>query len=104
MPWGTHGFWGLDNPWGGVFRIPDQGDNPPTTPPIIYNASPNVLEIEGGTILTIVGSGFSPPFIPIVLSGPVGGPYVVEAEGYLFDPDYDLTPTKALPGMPAMPF
>ena len=102
MPWGKNGFWGLDNPWGGIIKIPI--GQPSIPPPTIYDVQPNVLEIEGGTILTIIGSGFSPPFVPYVLDGPIGGPYTVVAEGYLFDPDYDLTPTKALPGMPPMPF
>ena len=85
--------WGLDY-WGAA----REGEVAPT----IYEVSPGLLEVEGGTILTIVGADFFPEFIPQVVSGPPGGPYELLAEGYLFDPEYDLTPDRALPGMPPM--
>lgn len=98
MSWGL-GEWGL-SPWGTGQSGPLLGES---GPPEIYDNGPYLCEVEGGTILTILGAAFFPDFVPQVLSGPVGGPYVLEAEGYLFDPAYDLTPTKALPGMPALP-
>jgi hypothetical protein len=91
--WGF-GEWGL-SPWGCV--------EPGEDPPIIYDVSPGVLEVEGGTVVTITGANFFPTFIPRVLTGPIGGPYELLKEGFLFDPDFDLTPTVAKPGMPALP-
>lgn len=86
--------WGL-GPWGSSLSGLE--------PPIIYDISPGVLEVEGGTVVTILGANFIPGFVPEVLTGPPGGPYTLVAEGYLFDPDYDLTPSRGLPGMPARP-
>ena len=93
MGWGTDP-WG-QGPWGGA--IPGG-----SLPPSIVEVSPTILEVEGGTILTIVGSNFFPEFIPYVMLGPTGGPYTQIAKGYLWDPDFDLTPSRAFAGMPAL--
>jgi len=96
--WGTQLF-GLDT-WGAPtsFFTPGGGG-----PPTIISGGSLVCEVEGGTIITILGAGFFPEFVPMVFSGPFGGPYSLVAEGYLFDPDFDLTPTQAIVGMPALP-
>lgn len=85
-------------PWG----FGPWGSSATSLGPTIFDVAPGVLEIEGGTIVTILGENFTPGFVPQVLTGVPGGPYTVVAEGYLFDPDYDLTPSKGLPGMPAL--
>jgi len=89
--WGI-GEWGVDA-WGGISATAD---------PEIYAVSPAIYEVDGGTIATIIGANFADEFVPQVLIGPIGGPYIVVGEGYLFDSRFDLTPTKAFPGMPAM--
>lgn len=98
MGWGTDPF-GI-SPWGGAGG---ESQPPGGVAPTLVSIQPDVLEVEGGTVVTILGTGFFPEFVPMVFSGPPGGPYVLVAEGYLFDPDFDLTPSKALPGMPALP-
>lgn len=90
--WGVGG-WGTGI-WGSIVF---------TNAPNLIDVSPGVLEVEGGTVVTIIGLDFFPEFVPQVLSGPAGGPYVIVAEGFLFDPNFDLTPTKAIAGMPALP-
>lgn len=88
--------WGF-SPWGtGTY-----GGVPGVGLPAIYSVSPGTLEVEGGTILTIVGTNFIPELVPQVLTG-VFGSYTVIAEGYLFDPNFDLTATRAIVGMPAL--
>ena len=59
---------------------------------------PQVVDVEGGTVVVIFGDNFFPEFVPQVLFGGV-----VQAEGYLFDPDFDLTLTRAKAGMPPLP-
>ena len=94
--WGV-GPWGVGQPWGA-----GQVD-----PPILLNVTTefdDLLETRGGTIARIVGSNFIPTFVPQVLVGNPGGPYLVVAEGFLFDPVFDILEmaTIALPGMPAV--
>jgi hypothetical protein len=60
--------------------------------------SPGVIEVEGGTVATFIGENFFPEFIPQVMFGGV-----VQGEGYLHDPDFDLTPGRAYAGLPALP-
>ncbi len=91
--------WGIDH-WGNPTSLFIPGGG---APPFIIQDAQRICEVEGGTIITILGSSFFPEFVPMVFSGPTGGPYTLVAEGYLFDPDYDLTTTQAIVGMPALP-
>lgn len=69
--------------------------------PSLYDLQPGSLDVQGGTLVTFFGDNFSPEFVPELLVGPPGGPHVLVAEGYLFDPDFDMTPVRAITGMPA---
>ena len=100
------GKWGLDE-WG-----PTEWGNEGFDPPVLVNVTtefPNpagggfLFETRGGTIAFITGLNFFPEFIPQVLVGAPGGPYLIVAEGFLFDPEFDLRDVgkTALPGMPA---
>lgn len=92
IPAGTGPGWGVD-PWGtapwGSFEA---------EAPTLYAVSPGIIEVEGGTVVSIFGENFFPEFVPQVL---LGG--VVQAEGYLFDPNFDLEPDRAIAGLPALP-
>jgi hypothetical protein len=93
--WGTEQ-WGLD-PWG--------GGNPGALPgPILTAIVGGLLDTRGGTVLEIIGMNFFPTFVPQVLIG-VGPGYTLIAEGYLFEPRFDIRNkgTRALPGMPPAP-
>lgn len=93
IPAGTGPGWGTDpwgtSPWGSV-------DVPA---PSLFAVSPGLVEVEGGTVVTILGENFYPEFVPQVL---LGG--ILQAEGYLHDPDFDLTPMRAYAGLPPLPY
>ena len=80
MTWGV-GPWGI-SPWGGVAFAT-------ASPPTIVAVSPGIIDVRGGTVVEINGTNFFPEFIPQILFGP-GPAYQLIAEGYLFDPQFDI--------------
>ena len=97
MTWGI-GPWGGEQQWGGAGLF---------DPPVIVSVDTefdDLFETRGGTIGRICGLNFVPEFIPQVLAGSAGGPYIVVAEGYLFDPRFDITEkgSEAFAGFPAV--
>ena len=97
MTWGT-GPWGGEQEWGGAGLF---------DPPVLIAVNTefdDLLETRGGTIARIFGLNFVPTFVPQVLVGNPGGPYLVVAEGFLFSNEFDITEkgTLAFPGMPAL--
>lgn len=100
MSWGT-GAWGTSE-WGGV------GTVVPVAPTLLAvsaevppGVASNVVDQLGGTILTIVGTNFTDPITIEVMSGPIATPTIV-GECYLFDAEFDLTPSRLLCGSPAL--
>jgi len=87
VTWGL-GPWGL-GPWG--------GSTPPGTPGLL-DASPYIVERRGGTVIRIVGSGFTDTMVVTVrqMDTHIGN-------GYIFDPRHDVRSTAAFVGMPTLP-
>lgn len=91
MSWGT-GSYGV-NPYGaGVSN----------SPPVTSAAGPSELDVLGGDILVVTGSDFfttdaDPIQVRFMQSGQIKG------TGFLFDPFFDLNPTRAIVGSPALP-
>lgn len=102
MSWGT-GPWGSGSPWGTGAALP-----PPTLiaitsdpGPTASTSSPAVVAERGGTICTLVGTNFADPMTVEILRGG-GGAYTVVAEGYIFDPRYDIQRGRCYVGAPAL--
>lgn len=81
---------------------------PPEDAPILISVAPTVVELRGGTVLTVDGEQFVAPLIVEVLTGDVMSPTLVD-RGFLFDPEFDLQIpkagkafTRALVGLPAV--
>ncbi len=87
MSWGTGG-WGVGG-WG-------VGGS--TDTPTLAGVSPGILDIEGGDVITIVGSNFYYPVVVELLQA-----NVVLGSCYMFDPEFDLTASKLIVGTPALP-
>jgi hypothetical protein len=106
VTWGTTP-WGLW-PWGSI--TPLAGPLPPPTivgvasypGPTAPASSPAVIDENGGTICLVVGTNFYDPITIDFLTGPGGGPYTVVAQGYVFDPRFDLTQTRCMFSAPAL--
>lgn len=104
--WGVGDWGGIDgNPWGGVG---DAAVAAPTIDAVISpeGLSPNggqLVDILGGDVIQIIGTEFEDPMLIEILSGPLGGPYVVEGVCYTWDPRYDLTTTRIFTGTPPLP-
>jgi hypothetical protein len=87
MGWGTGG-WGTEG-W---------GVGTTTEAPTLVGVSPGLLDVEGGDVITIVGSNFYYPVVVEVLqAGNVVGTC------YMFDPEFDLTASRLLMGSPSLP-
>lgn len=80
--------WGAGSPWGTGSAAP---------PPTLVSASPSVVERRGGTVVALFGSNFQDPLTVELLQGGV-----VIADGYIFDPRFDLTRNRVYVGMPAL--
>lgn len=88
MSWGS-GPWGSGSPWG-------TGSSAP--PPTLIAVSGSVIDVEGGTVVRIVGTNFEDPaLIELILGGTVRG------VGYVHEPRYDLRANRIDAGMPAVP-
>jgi hypothetical protein len=88
MTWGT-GKWGETSPWGTGVALP---------PPVLAAASPTIVERRGGTVIKLLGENFFDPMTVDILQSSV-----VVANGYIFDPEFDLERNRAFVAMPALP-
>lgn len=98
MTWGI-GPWGAGSSWGAGVAVPA-----PTltnvvadVPEGISTNGPAVVDARGGTVLSLLGTGFSAPATVEVLAG--GS---VVAEAFLFDDVFDLSRTRVYVGSPAL--
>ena len=87
MSWGTGG-WGAEG-W---------GVGGTASAPTLTSVSPGVLDVEGGDVITIVGSNFFYPVVVELLQASV-----VLGTCYMFDPEFDLTASRLIVGSPALP-
>lgn len=85
--WGDE-LYGLD-PWG-------LGD---ATPGEIIGVSPGIVDLRGGTLLTVIGAGFVTPIELIVTRGPSGSEIEI-GRGFIWDPNYDMTTSTVIFGLP----
>lgn len=90
MGWGTSE-WGTGG-WGA-----EDG----TAPPTLLSSSPSVVSHEGGTVVRLVGDYFRDPMTIEILTGTLGS-YVVVGAGYIPNPRYDISPSEAFFGTPAL--
>lgn len=93
MAWGVTA-WGLTS-WGDAVLGLD-------APVLNPDFSPAEFDVQGGTLITLLGANFYPQLTAELLTGFGGGPYTVVGVGYQHDPDFDLTPVRAIVGMPAL--
>lgn len=84
--WGLGG-WGTSS-WGATFGEP---------PPVVTGLAQNIADTAGGTVLAVLGTGFTDPMTVELLSGDV-----VVGTGLVADPRYDLTGSRVFVGMPAL--
>lgn len=102
MTWGI-GPWGAGSPWGtGTALAPPTLIGVSSSPgPTASSSGPAVVDENGGTICTLIGTNFADPTtIDILVGGP--GSYVVVAQGYIFDVRYDLRANRIVFGAPAL--
>ena len=103
LGWGLGGWGGIDGePWGGIGDVPSGAITlDGVSSPGGLDGASWLVDILGGDILTVVGTGFSDPMIVEVLSGTSPG-YLVEGTCYMFDARYDLRATKLYVGTPPL--
>ncbi len=106
MSWG-HGGWGISE-WGG-------GETPSPAGTLVVS-SPAAVDVIGGDVITIAGTGFTSPMLVEFLQGGTvigastspSSPYIDTiaagvARGTIVNPTYDITSTLAYVGTPALP-
>lgn len=93
MGWGT-GEWGSST-WGST-----ESDALP--PPSLIDVSPGLVARRGGDVVTVVGEHFDASTKIEILSGNAVDGFVKEADGYIFDPDFDVTGNRLFFGSPAL--
>jgi hypothetical protein len=69
----------------------------------VFGVSPGVVELRGGSTISVVGTGFVEPIELIITHGSAGS-LVEIGRGFMWDPKYDLTPTTAKFGLPSSDF
>lgn len=101
MSWGA-GPWGY-MPWGSgiTLAVPTILGVSSDPGPLASRTNPAVVDEKGGTICTLLGSGFSDPILVEVLMGSFGS-YEVVGEGYVVEPRYDLQSNRVIFGAPAL--
>lgn len=88
MSWGS-GPWGSGSPWGAGSA---------GAPPTLIEASPSVVDVEGGDVITVLGTNFEAPMqVDFMIGVDVIGP------GYIFDARFDVARNRALVGTPILP-
>lgn len=87
MTWGI-GPWGAGSPWGTGVTLP---------PPTLIGVSPAIVDTEGGSGITLLGTNFYDPMTVDVLHGGL-----VVGTGIIFDPEFDLQQNRVYVGLPAL--
>lgn len=87
MTWGT-GPWGAGSPW---------GTGSSALAPTLISVSPSTIDKEGGDVIRILGTNFAAGMEVEFLQGGV-----VVGDGYIFDARFDIEPTRAWVGTPAL--
>lgn len=101
MTWGI-GPWGT-SPWGGVTAVTPGGPLSIGTVLSSYvgPGGTALVDVLGGEVIRVIGSGYTDPMVVEVLSG-AGPGYVVEGVCYIFDARYDVRSTLIYAGTPKL--
>jgi hypothetical protein len=102
VTWGGAGTWGAGAAWGTGggedIPAPTLAGVSTTPPPLAIGASPAVVAERGGTVATAFGTNFFDPLTIDILDSFS----VVVANGYVFDPEFDLQQSRVIFGVPAL--
>ena len=100
MTWGSAS-WGAGSPWGTGTVLP-----PPTAVVVTSNVDPTtpttpaVVAIRGGTVCRLFGTNIFDP-VTVEISLNIGG-FTVIAEGFVFDPEFDVARNHVWFGAPRL--
>lgn len=100
MTWGL-GTFGI-SPWGTGITAPPPGLAAVSSP---HGAGPlggSLVEVRGGTVITIAGTDFFSPVLIEVLEG-AGAPFNVVGTCFVWDYEFDLKNNLIYAGTPALP-
>ena len=88
----SRGAWGV-----GQYGVSPWGASVTGGPPTIISVSPGIVDVAGGTVITIAGNNFNRTAVIEVLQGSV-----VLGYGLIALPDFDVQPNRLYVGLPAL--